>query len=76
MTALVVGTVEQTFSTVRRYLTGLSRLETHEPGRQNPGDFGDALGGAHQVGIEAVAHIDQVAAEPRFLPRRCWGLWG
>ncbi len=44
MTALGAGTVERTFSAVGRYLTGLPGPETHEAGRQDFGDFGQALG--------------------------------
>lgn len=28
-------------------MSGLSRAKTHEAGRQNLSDFGEALGGAH-----------------------------
>ena len=45
MTAPVGDEVERTFSRCGRFSTGLSRLETHEPGRQDRRDFGD-LGGA------------------------------
>jgi hypothetical protein len=43
MTALVPREVDRTFSAVSRYLTGLPGPKTHEPGRQNLGDFGEAL---------------------------------
>ncbi len=53
MTALVVGTVERTFSTVGRYLTGLPGPQTHEAGRQDIGDFGQMCGG------RLSRHVDQ-----------------
>jgi hypothetical protein len=43
MTALVGGTVERTFSAVGRYLTGLPGPKTHQAGRQDLGDFVEAV---------------------------------
>ena len=43
MTALGAETVERTFSAVGRYLTGLPDPETHEAGRQDLGDFRQAV---------------------------------
>jgi hypothetical protein len=44
MTALVPREVDRTFSEVRRFWTGLPGPETHEAGRQDFGDFGEAFG--------------------------------
>jgi hypothetical protein len=54
MTASVGREVERTFSGVVRYLTGLTRPQTHEAGRQNVGDLVEPLGGGHVAGVERV----------------------
>jgi hypothetical protein len=43
MNAPVRREVDRISSEVGRYLTGLPAWKTHEPGRQNLGDFGEAL---------------------------------
>lgn len=55
MTALVPREVERTFSNVDRFCTGLAGRETHQPDRQDLGQFGQFR---CPIGINMHSHDD------------------
>jgi hypothetical protein len=56
MTALVGREVKRTFSAASANFTGLPRLNTHEPGGQDFGEFGKALVYGKILCADAVRH--------------------